>query len=82
MKIRGKKGMIAFLCFPQGMNQPLFYVRDMNNKLNETYKIQTDNYVIKESCRVFSFRQIDIYYIIIHLAFFVKLYLDEFYFIR
>ena len=29
------------------MYKPLSYVRDMNNKLNEPYEIENDNYVIR-----------------------------------
>ena len=33
--------------FSRGMYKPLSYVRDMNNKLNEPYEIENDNYVIR-----------------------------------
>ena len=37
------------------MYKPLSYVRDMNNKLNEPYEIENDNYVIRGGMMSFSF---------------------------
>ena len=39
--------MMSPFIFSRGMYKPLSYVRDMNNKLNEPYEIENDNYVIR-----------------------------------
>ena len=39
--------------FSRGMYKPLSYVRDMNNKLNEPYEIENDNYVIRGGIMIF-----------------------------
>ena len=39
--------MMSPFIFSRGMYKPLSYVRDMNNKFNEPYEIENDNYVIR-----------------------------------
>ena len=43
--------------FLTGMYKPLSDVRDMNNKLNEPYEIENDNYVIRGGMRSLPFEQ-------------------------
>ena len=43
--------------FSRGMYKPLSDVRDMNNKLNEPYEIENDNYVIRGGMTSLPFEQ-------------------------